>query len=65
MILGQVGVKMVLVDRDDHKIHLGRRNYVEKNYRINSIIEILRLSYFSLNNCKYVLLFWEVKLMDR
>jgi hypothetical protein len=57
MILGQGGVKMLLVDRYDHKIHLGRRNHVKKNYRINSIMKILKFPYLNLNTGKVVQVF--------
>jgi hypothetical protein len=49
MMLGQGGVQKILVDRYDHKIHLSRRNHIEKNYRINSIMKILKSSYLNLN----------------
>jgi hypothetical protein len=43
---------MMVMDRYDHKIQFCRRNYIEKNYRINSIVELLKFSYLNLNNCK-------------
>jgi hypothetical protein len=35
---------MMVMDRYDHKIQFCRRNYIEKNYRINSIMELLKFS---------------------
>jgi hypothetical protein len=56
---------MVVIDRYDHKIHFCRRNHIEMNYRINSIMELLKFSYLNLNNCKVFQLFWTVMLLDR
>jgi hypothetical protein len=38
------GLSMMVMDRYDHKIKFYRRNYIEKNYRINSIMELLKFS---------------------
>jgi hypothetical protein len=57
MILVQGGVKMVLVDRYDHKRHLNRRKHIEKDYRI--IMKILKFTYLNLNTCKVVQFFFE------
>jgi hypothetical protein len=38
--------------RYGYKIHLCRRKYITKNYRLNSIMEVLKFSYLNLNNCK-------------
>jgi hypothetical protein len=45
-------------------IHFSRRNHIEKNYRINSITKLLKLSYLNLNTCKVVQLFWEMMILD-
>jgi hypothetical protein len=45
MVLGQGSVKIVWMDRYDHNIHLCKRSHVGKNYRINSIIKILKSSF--------------------
>jgi hypothetical protein len=34
---------------DDHIIHFCKRNHIEKNYRINSIMKILKFSQLNLN----------------
>jgi hypothetical protein len=46
-------------------IHFCRRNHIEKNYRINSIMKILKFSYLNFNICKEVHIFWEMVIMDR
>jgi hypothetical protein len=51
-------------DRYDHMIHFCRRNHIEKNYRINYIMKILKLSYLNLNTCKEVQIFWAMVIMD-
>ena len=56
---------MILVDRYDHKNQFYRRNYVQRNYRIKSIMNILKFSYLNLNTYKWVQVFWEVMLLDR
>jgi hypothetical protein len=38
MILGQGGVKMMLVDRYDHRIYLGRKKTMLKRNRIDPIV---------------------------
>jgi hypothetical protein len=55
---------MVLVDRSDHRIHLGRKYHIKKNYRIDPIMKILKYSYLNLNTCKKVQLFWAMVIMD-
>jgi hypothetical protein len=35
---------MIEIDGYDLKIHFCRRNHIAKNYRINSILEILKFS---------------------
>jgi hypothetical protein len=56
---------MIGIDRYDHMIHFCRRNHIERNYRNNSIMKILKSSYLNLNICKVVQVFWEVLLLDR
>jgi hypothetical protein len=56
---------MVWTYRYDHMIHFCRRNQIEKNYRINSIMIILKFSYLNLNDCEVVHEIWEVMLLDR
>jgi hypothetical protein len=65
MILGHGGVKMILVDRYDHKIHFCGSKYAKKKYRIIPIMEILKFPYFNLNIFKVVQVFWEAVLLDR
>jgi hypothetical protein len=48
-----------------HKINFCRRKHVEKNYRINPIMEIIKFPYLNLNTCKEIQIFWEVVLLDR
>jgi hypothetical protein len=55
---------MVWTDRYDHLIHFCRRNLVGKNYRINSILKILKFSYLNLNTCKELQIIWEMMLLD-
>jgi hypothetical protein len=55
---------MVWTDRYDHMFHFCRRKDTEKNYRINSIIKILKFSYLNLNICKVVQVLWEMMLLD-
>jgi hypothetical protein len=45
---------MIRIARYDHMIHFCRSNHIEKNYIINSIMIILKLSYLNLNTCKEV-----------
>jgi hypothetical protein len=52
MILGQGGVKMILVDRYDHRIYFCRRKYAEKDYRINSIKENTQIPIFEFEYLK-------------
>jgi hypothetical protein len=56
---------MMVMDRHDHKIQFCRRNYIEKNYRINSIMELLKFSYLNLNICEVVQEIMGVMLLDR
>jgi hypothetical protein len=65
MILGQFSIKMILVDRYDHKIYFCRKSHIERNYGMNSIMKILKFSYLNLNTCKVIQIFWEVVLLDR
>jgi hypothetical protein len=55
---------MLGLDGYDHMIHFYVRNHIEKNYRINSIMKILKSSYLNLNICKVVQIFWIVVLLD-
>jgi hypothetical protein len=38
---------------------------LEKNYRFNPVMEILKFSYLNLNICKVFQEIWEVMLLDR
>jgi hypothetical protein len=49
----------------DHNIHFCRRSHIERNYGMNFIMKILKFSYFNLNTCKEIQIFWEVVLLDR
>jgi hypothetical protein len=46
MILGQGGVKMILVDRYDHRIYFGRKETMLKRNRINPIVENTQILIF-------------------
>jgi hypothetical protein len=52
MILGQGCVKTILVDRYEHKIHIYRKDYAEKNYRIISRKEITQTPIFEFEYLK-------------
>jgi hypothetical protein len=56
---------MNLVDGYDHRIQFCRSKHVERNYRINPIVEILKLPYLNLNTRKEIQIFWTVVLLDR
>jgi hypothetical protein len=56
---------MMVMDRYDHKTNFCRRKYIEKNYRLNSIMELLKFSYLNLNNRKGFKIIWTVMLLDR
>jgi hypothetical protein len=43
---------MIVIDGYDLKIHFCSRDHIEKKYRINSIVKILKSSYLNLNICK-------------
>jgi hypothetical protein len=47
------------------KIHFGRKEYAEKSYRFNPIMELLKFSYLNLNIFKVVQTIWIVVLLDR
>jgi hypothetical protein len=49
---------MIGIDRYDHMIHSCRRKHIERNYGMNSIMEILQFSYLNLYICKVVQIFW-------
>jgi hypothetical protein len=55
---------MVWADRYHHMIHFCRRNQIENNYRINSIMKIFKFLYLNLNTCKVVQMFWGMMLLD-
>jgi hypothetical protein len=40
---------MIGLDWYDHKIHFCRRNHIDRNIRINLMMEILKFSYLNLN----------------
>jgi hypothetical protein len=65
MILGQGGVKMILVDRYDHRIYFCGRKHAEKKYRIIPIMKILKFPYLNLNICKVIQTIWTVVLLDK
>jgi hypothetical protein len=56
---------MIGIDRYDHMIHFCRRNHIEKNYRINLMMKILKSSYLNLNIYKGFQIFWRMILLDR
>jgi hypothetical protein len=56
---------MVVIDRYDHKIHFCRRNHIEKNFRINSIMKILKFSGLDLNIYKLLQINGKVVLLVR
>jgi hypothetical protein len=56
---------MIGRDRYGHMIHFSRRNHIKKNYRISSIMKILKSSHLNLNICKMIQIFWTVVLLDR
>jgi hypothetical protein len=55
---------MIGIARYDHMIHFCRRNHIEKNYRIDPIMKILKFSYLNLNTCKEVQIFCAMVIMD-
>jgi hypothetical protein len=56
---------MIGIDRYDHMIHFCKRNHIEKNYRINLMMKILKFSYLDLNVYKCFQIFLIVMLLDR
>jgi hypothetical protein len=56
---------MIVINGYGHKIHFCKRIHIEKNYRINSIMKILKFSHLSLNIFKCFQIIWEVMLLDR
>jgi hypothetical protein len=55
---------MDLVDGYDHRIHFCKMKHIERNYGMNSIMEILKFSYLNLNIGKVVQIFCTVVLLD-
>jgi hypothetical protein len=56
---------MIGIDRYGHMIHFCRRSHIKKNYRISSIMKIIKSSYLNLIICKMIQIFWTVVLLDR
>jgi hypothetical protein len=46
MILGQAGLKMILVGRYDHRIYFGRKETMLKRNRISPIVENTQILIF-------------------
>jgi hypothetical protein len=46
-------VNMIVLNGYGHKIHFCKRKHIEKNYRINSIMKILKFSHLNLNIFKW------------
>jgi hypothetical protein len=42
-------VNMIVINGYGHMIHFCKRNHIEKNYRINSIMKILKFSWLNFN----------------
>jgi hypothetical protein len=55
---------MIVLNGYGHKIHFCKRNHIEKSYRINSMMKILKFSYLNLNIYKGFQLIWAVMLLD-
>jgi hypothetical protein len=49
-------LSMIVIYGYNLKIHFCRRDHIERKYRINSIVKILKSSYLNLNICKRVLI---------
>ena len=45
-------VLITLIDSDDLNIHFSKRNYIGRDYRIESIMKILKFTYLKLNILK-------------
>jgi hypothetical protein len=56
---------MIGIARYDYMIHFCKRNHIEKNDRINSIMEILKFTSLNLNDFKIVELSLAVVIVDR
>jgi hypothetical protein len=56
---------MIGLDWYGHMIHFYRRNHIDRNYRINLMMKILKFSYLNLNIYKLFQIIWTVMLLDR
>jgi hypothetical protein len=53
-----------VIDLYGHMIHSYRRNHIDRNYRVNLMLKILKSSYLNLNIYKAFQLIWIVMLLD-